>query len=185
MKIIGHKKVSRLAIMTLFVPCFASAQPDSTPMDRNDSLINAFEVMCTLELPNFSHIDAKATAMRMHVVYDVTKPSSFGAPIRRKGRSSALTMGSFGLLSDALTGPKGTVDSCVVFGQIDDADAFQAAFMKTIKSAPTLQNVDATGAPVSVWRDYLGPGTTLIFRITGKGNGASAMLALTSLKPAK
>ncbi|WP_347556937.1 hypothetical protein [Robbsia sp. KACC 23696] len=185
MEVMLRKKIVLLLACISFLPRFTVAQTDKLPMNRNDSLINAFEVMCNLELPNFTHIDAKATAMRMHVVSDVTSSSTYGAPIKRKGWTGSLTTGTFGLLADEVTGPKGVATSCGVVGSVGNAEAFRAAFLKQMKIAPTAQSIDPSGAPVIVWRDYVGTGTTLVFRTLSKEAHTTVTMALISVMPAK
>jgi hypothetical protein len=176
-------KIRRLVALPLLIPFCAAAQSAPKPMDLDHSVLNAFQVMCNLELPDFSRIDAKATAMRMHVQSEASAPSANGTVTRRKAWVGGLTTGPFALLLDEMDGPKGTVTSCAVAAQVPDANAFRIATIDDLRLPSTNQQLDPTGAKESEWRDVSGPGTTLILRAIVKGETSSVMVKLVSMHP--
>lgn len=150
-------------------------------MDRDHSVLNAFQVMCNLESPDFSRIDAKATAMRMHVQSEASGPSANGTVTRHKVWVGGLTTGPFALLLDEMDGPKGTATACAIAAQVPDADAFRIATIDGLKLTSTSEQLDPTGAKQSEWRDVSGPHTDLVLRTIVKGETASVMVKLVSM----
>lgn len=91
----------------------SAAETKALPIPHNheQALINAFEVMCNLELPNFEHLAARATAMRMQPqdVARLALPNNL--TLRRKAWNGKLTTGPFSLLVDETSGPTGSGQS--------------------------------------------------------------------------
>src|SRR5258707_14258530 len=105
-------RYSLLGLIVLFVigaaPLARAADDKKLPLTRDESVINTFQVMCNLELPNFAHIDEKATAMQMHVLGNSETPSPGNTVTRTKSWAGGLTTGPFVLLLDEMSGSKGT-----------------------------------------------------------------------------
>ena len=159
-----------------------SANP-SAP-SRSQSMIDTFQVMCTLELPDFERIAAKATVLRMRPEAD-SKPSAPGdSGFRSKSWIGNLTTGPFVLLLDETTGPKGKATSCAIVGEVPDLDAFRAdavAAMKLPAAAPPEMGND--GSRSFIWDHSFGPGTTLILRDFKPAGKPGIMLKLISAEP--
>lgn len=66
------------------VAAHAESETTAPSFNRAQSVINAFQVMCTLELPKFDAIAAKATAMRMQLQSDNKAPGPGGTNVRQK-----------------------------------------------------------------------------------------------------
>ena len=140
-----------------------SAEPAAP--SRSQSIIDTFQVMCTLELPDFARIDAKATVLRMRPEADSKANSPGDTGFRSKSWIGNLTTGPFVLLLDETTGPKGKATSCAIVGEVPDLDAFRAdavAAMKLPAAAPPEMGND--GSRSFIWDHSFGPGTTLILR---------------------
>ena len=85
-----------LAIAT--PPAMAESVNPSSP-GRSQSMIDTFQVMCTLELPDFERIAAKATVLRMRPEADGKLNAPGDAVIRSKSWIGNLTTGPFVLLA--------------------------------------------------------------------------------------
>lgn len=153
-------------------PRSMAASDNQSPPDRSESLINTFRVMCTFGLPNFEHIDAKATALRMRSEADSKLHSPGDTVFRSKSWIGNLTTGPFVLLLDDMSGPKGTTTSCAIVGDVPDLDAFRAETVATMKLPPVPSpEMGNDGSRSFIWNGVFGQGTTLIlrdFKPTGK-----------------
>jgi hypothetical protein len=138
---------------------------DQTPPDRSRSLIDTFQVMCTIERPNFERIDAKATALRMRAEPGGTLSSPGDTVFRNKSWIGNLTTGPFVLLLDETSGPKGKATSCAIVGEVPDLDAFRADAVEMLKLPPVPSpEMGREGSRSFIWNGALGQGTTLILR---------------------
>ncbi|HLA33930.1 MAG TPA: hypothetical protein VJ001_03580 [Rhodocyclaceae bacterium] len=162
----------------------AHAESDSSPpLKRAQSVINAFQVMCTLELPKFDDISAKATAMRMQLQSDSKTPTAGGAKTRQKAWGGGLTTGPFALFLDEMAGPKGTATGCAVAAEVPDVDAFRTEAINTMKLAlMKAPELGADGSRSYVWDGVYGPGTTLILRDFKPYGKPGAILKLLSMQ---
>ena len=143
-----------------------------------------FQVMCTLELPDFERIDAKATVLRMRPEADSKLNAPGDSEFRSKSWIGNLTTGPFVLLLDETTGPKGKATSCAIVGEVPDLDAFRAdavAAMKLPAAAPPEMGND--GSRSFIWDRGFGPGTTLILRDFKPAGKPGVMLKLISAEP--
>jgi hypothetical protein len=138
---------------------------DPTPPDRAQSLIDTFQVMCTLERPNFERIDAKATALQMRAESGSTLNSPGDTVFRNKSWIGNLTTGPFVLLLDETTGPKGKATGCAIVGEVPDLETFRTDAVNAMK-LPGVPPADigSEGSRSFVWNGALGQGTTLILR---------------------
>ena len=170
-----------LLVLWTMAPAIA-ANDAKPPMSRSASVVNAFEVLCNLELPNFDHIDAKAAAMQMRSLSDSKTPSANSTVTRRKVWGGQLTTGPFGLLLDEMSGSKGTVTSCAVVGDVPDLDAFRAEVLNTMKLSPeSPPEMGSDGSRSFLWQGVDGPGTTLILRDFKPSGKPGIMLKLVSM----
>jgi hypothetical protein len=151
-------------------------------MDRNHSVINSFEIVCNLEVPDFSHIESRATAMEMNLQKDESKRSANGTITRHEAWLGRIPTGPFVLLLDRMDGSKGTATSCAITAQVPDPDAFRVAAIETMKLPPDTTILGQTGVRSSEWRGVSGPGTTLILRDISKAGGSTVMVKLVSMR---
>lgn len=156
--------------------------PQAAEVSQAQSLINTFQIMCTLELPNFEHIDAKATAMRMQLQADSKEALPGNAVTHSKAWAGNLTSGPFGLLLDEMSGPKGKATACAIVGDVPDLEAFRSEVVNAIK----LQNVPppeirSDGSRSFIWDGIYAPGTTLIIRDFKPSGKSSVMLKLLTM----
>lgn len=161
----------------------AESETNAPSLNHAQSVINAFQVMCTLELPKFDNISAKATAMRMQLQSDNKSPGPGGTNLRQKVWGGGLTTGPFALFLDEMSGAKGTATGCAVIAEVLDVDAFRMEAMSTMKlAAMKVPELGADGSRSYVWDGVYGPGTTLFlrdFKLSGKPR---AMLKLQSMQ---
>ena len=159
----------------------AAAEDNPLHFNRAQSVINAFQVMCTLELPKFERIDQKASAMKMQLQSSNSGPSAGNNVTRSKSWFGALTDGSFMLLLDELSGADGQTTSCAIVADVPDRDAFRAEAIRTMKlpeaPAPELR---ADGSRSYFWDGALGPGTTVLDRDFQPSGKPGVMLKLLS-----
>ena len=179
----------RHSVLGLIFLSFMSVTPRSQavgdnelPFNRAQSVINTFEVMCNLELPNFERIDSKAAAMRMQLQVD-NKVALQGDAVRHsKAWMGSLTTGSFALLLEEMSGAKGRLTSCAIVGEVPDVDAFRAEAVNTMKlpAVPTPE-IGGDGSRSFIWDRISGPGTTLILRDFKPSGKPGVMLKLLSM----
>src|SRR4029079_14078310 len=133
----------------------------SPPPSRSQSMIDTYQVMCTLELPDFERIAAKATVLRMRPEADSKLNTPGDTVFRNKSWIGNLTTGPFVLLLDETTGPKGKATSCAIVGEVPDLDALRGddgAAMKLPAAPPPDMGHD--GSRSFIWDHIFGPGTT-------------------------
>jgi hypothetical protein len=177
-----------LSLIGLVFLLFATATPramaaaDSQPSpSRSQSMIDTFQVMCTFELLNFEHIDAKATALRMRTEADSKLNSPGDIVFRNKSWIGTLTTGPFVLLLDEMSGPKGKATSCAIVGDVPDLDAFRAETVATMKLSPVPSpEMGSNGSRSFTWDRIFGQGTTLVLRDFQPTGKPGVMLKLIS-----
>jgi hypothetical protein len=180
-------RIRHFSLACVLVACFSisNAEPDSgnPPLNRAQSVINAFQVMCTLELPKFDEIAAKATAMRMQLQADNKSPPSGDTTRRQKVWGGGLTTGPFALLLDEMAGPKGTATGCAVAAEVPDVDALRSEAINTMKlAAMKSPEFGPDGSRSFVWDGVYGPGTTVIVRDFKPSGKPGVMLKLLSMQ---
>src|SRR6476646_5167838 len=114
-----------LLLAVFSAPLSRAAGEAKLAVTHAQSVINAFQVMCTLELPNFDHIAEKAGAMRMILQHNSEAPSPGNTVTRSKSWAGALTTGPFVLLLDEMSGTKGKSTSCAIVADVGDTEAFR------------------------------------------------------------
>jgi hypothetical protein len=163
----------RLAVACLVVlACMSASSPspavsETAALDtRTASIINAFQVMCTLELPNFAHIEEKAIAMRMKRQVDKTEATPGNTSTRSTLWVGTLSSGPFVLLLDEMSGARGKSTSCAIaVNGAPDTDAFRAAAVK-VMNLPTVPQPEmrSDGSRSFIWDGVFGKGTTFLVR---------------------
>ncbi|WP_156116793.1 hypothetical protein [Massilia sp. 9096] len=133
-----------------------------SPAERDGSLINAFQVMCTLQTPDFDHLSGQAGAMRMKMLGDDTSTTPTGETIHEKAWFGMLTTGSFALRTEQMRGIKGVSTSCAIEGSVADVAAFRDAAIKTLRLGPSSEQRTAEGVHATYWDGYGGEGDTLV-----------------------
>ncbi len=142
-----------------------AASDNHLPQNRSQSVINAFQVMCTLELPNFEHISAKATAMKMGLQVDEKQASLDDVVTRRKSWVGNLTTGPFVLFLDEMSGSKGKSTACAVAAVVPDTDMFRSEAVTMIKlQTDPKPEIDRDGSRSFVWNGVFGPESIVILR---------------------
>jgi hypothetical protein len=178
----------RLSLVGIVFVMFAIAPPSSMAENanppaptRSQSMIDTFQVMCTIELPDFERIDAKATALRMRPEADSKLNARGDAVFRNKSWFGNLTTGPFVLLLDETTGPKGKATSCAIVGEVPDVDAFRANAIEAMRlPAEAAPEMGSDGSRSFVWDRIFGPATTLIVRDFKPAGKPGVMLKLIS-----
>jgi hypothetical protein len=162
----------------------AAAEDNQLHLNRAESVINAFQVICTLEPLSFERIDQKATAMGMQLQLNQTGPSAGNTVTRSKSWFGALTDGPFILLLDELSGGTGKTTSCAIVADVPDRDDFRAEAIRTMKlPEPPAPEFHQDGSRSYFWDGALGPGTTILdrdFAPTGKPGVMLKLLSTTS-----
>jgi len=171
-------------LLAISTPRAMAESATSPPPSRSQSMIDTFQVMCTLELPDFERIAVKATVLRMRPEADSKLNAPGDTVFRNKSWIGNLTTGPFVLLLDETTGSKGKATSCAIVGEVPDLEAFRAdavAAMKLPAAPPPDMGND--GSRSFIWDHIFGPGTTLILRDFKPSGKPGIMLKLISAEP--
>ncbi len=182
--------IRNFSLAWIWITCFAlaHAEPDNgnPPLNRAQSVINAFQVMCTLELPQFDAIAAKAIAMHMQLQGDDKAAASGDTTHRQKVWGGGLTTGPFLLLLDEMAGSKGRATSCAVVADVPDVDALRTEAMKAIKAMKLMDTkapeFGVDGSRSFFWDGAYGQGTTMIVRDFKPSGKPGVMLKLVSMQ---
>ncbi|MBT0571657.1 hypothetical protein KIK84_15125 [Curvibacter sp. CHRR-16] len=183
---ISHISRMRHLALAGILFCFASvttAEPEggASLLKRDQSVINAFQVMCTLELPKFETIATKAEAMQMRPVTENKLPAPGGVIARLKVWSNGLTTGAVVLTLEEVTGPKGTVTSCAVVADIQDTEALRNEAINTLKlTAIKSPESDRDGRRSFIWEGAYGSETTVVIQDFKPSGKPGIMLKLES-----
>jgi hypothetical protein len=157
------------------------AEDNPAHLNRAQSVINAFQVICTLKLPTFERLDQKATTMRMQLQLNESVPSAGNTVTRSKMWAGDLTDGPFFLLLDEMSGAKGKTTSCAIVADVPDRDAFRAEAIRTMKlpDAPAPE-FRGNGSRSYFWDRAFGVGTTVLDRDFAPNGKPGVMLKLLS-----
>lgn len=145
----------------------AGADRAPPPMDGTAALVNAFEVICTLNALDVDVLSAYAKGVRLTPLGDTAGSTPTGEKVRERRWAGTLTTGPFVLRVEEMRGAKGVVTACAIDGPVTDADAFRAAVMRSqgLATAPAPQQVDGT---TTYYWDHVGQGaggdTSLVVR---------------------
>lgn len=128
-----------VTVVTICLATFAASVAHANP--RSASLINSFEVLCNLELPNMAHIAAKAEAMHLRA----GPPANNGA-VHMQMWIVPLTTGSHILVASEADGPRGHVTTCGIHASDADGADFARELVATLKlGAPQKETTSADG----------------------------------------
>jgi hypothetical protein len=92
---------------------------------RSASLVESFRRFCTLELPTFSQLDAKATAMGLSLTEQREESLGHGLRSRVKGWRVSDVYGAHELGAVEVSGPDGGGVTCVLVAETRGDDAKQ------------------------------------------------------------
>lgn len=122
------------------------------PFTRDQSVINAFQIMCQLSTLKFDSLSARAMAMRMVLQDNQKTPSSHGTMIQSKSWIGNLTTGPFIYMLEEMSGPKGVSTSCAVVADVSnqDADRLEAIKELNLKKMPSL-DIGGDGSRTYIW----------------------------------
>lgn len=139
----------RLAVTAFAICLMGLAAGAAHANPRSASLINSFEVLCNLELPNMAHIVAKAEAMRLRAGPPVGSGSVHG-----QMWVVPLKSGPHILIASEGTGPNGHVTSCGIHASDADGADFAQELIVTLKlGAPQKDTMSADGQTRNrMWR---------------------------------
>lgn len=173
----------RLALLLCTLsPLFAHARSDvAAPVDHAHALDNAFGVMCQIEAPDFDHLVAKATAMRMKVLNERTSTTPTGEAVLERAWVGMLKTGPFALRAEQMSGPKGIVTTCAVEGPVPSVDAFRDIVIGAHHVNPAQQAQMVDGSPTYYWDNFSGDGSTLIMRTMEQPTAHFVQLKLVNM----
>lgn len=153
-----------LVLCTLF-PLQAKAVDDpKAPIDRARSLLNSFDVICNLAPPDFDHLTAQATAMRMKILDEKSEMTASGETVQRKAWFGMLTSGPLALRIDKMSGSRGVVTTCAIEGPVPDVDAFRKIVIKSHRLNVMQEPQMVDGTRTYYWDNYSGDESTLMVR---------------------
>ena len=152
------------------------------PQNYDQALINTFAIMCTLELPNFDHLDARATAMRLQPQKAVPLQLPNGVTLRRKVWGGNLTMGIFTLYVDEISGPTEIITTCANSGNVSDVNSFRAEVMREFRLPTEPKPIFIGGHRAFIFENYAGNGTSLILDDLTPSGLPSIQIKLSSIK---
>lgn len=152
------------------------------PQNHDQALINAFEVVCNLELPNFDHLAARATAMRMQPQDVAPLPVPDNVTLRRKAWNGKLTTGPFSLLVDETSGSMGTITTCAIASSVPDVNAFRAEVMRELRLSTEPQPSFLGGHRAFIFKNFQGNGTGLVVEDLTPSGRPGVMIKLSSFK---
>jgi invasion protein IalB len=160
-------KPMRSALLALIVCAACSSTASAAgqakpPVGRDASIINAFQVMCTLQLPDLDHLSGQANAMRMKAIGDDTSTTPTGETIRSKAWFGMLTSGPFALRAEQMRGVKGVSTSCAIEGTVANVAAFRVAAIETLRLGTSSEQRTIEGSHATYWDGYAGQGSTLV-----------------------
>jgi hypothetical protein len=146
--------------------------------DRIASLINSFQVLCTLEAPVFEWIDQKAMAMNLPVRQDIGQSKDSGAFVHSKSWLVTLTTGPHELLAAEANGPQGYIKSCGISAPDPNGESFKHELVSIMKlGPPSSETITQDGVMrVTEWKDAFGAGTLLRLVDATPKNKPGAML---------
>ncbi|WP_434713592.1 hypothetical protein NMA58_25030 (plasmid) [Rhizobium sp. YTUHZ045] len=130
--------------------------------NHDDSVINAFQIMCTLEPENFEHISATAQAMFMRKSIDKTEKQSGDITRHLQVFEGALSTGPFSLLLEKISGPTIDATNCGIASNALDKRSYFDDLVRTLHlSQNSSRRIGLNGNEVTTWADVYGPHTFL------------------------
>jgi len=155
--------LSFLLIAVLFFQFLAYSE-NQHPLTRSQSVLNTFQVLCTLEAFDFERLNARAEAMHMLLQEDKQAPSVQNTVMRSKSWLGFLKTGPFLLQVEEMSGAKGVSGSCAVVADVPDVDGFRTETVKDMHLKDLSPEIGHDNSRSYVWEKVYGQGTTLIIR---------------------
>ncbi len=147
-----------------------------------DSVINAFEVMCTVEPVNFDRISARALAMRMQAGADKADEEVPGVKRHVRSFEGSTAKGPWTLMIEKIESPAVNAATCGVAARISDKASYIANITQRLQ--PKGQRVQQTlpdGNRVTFWPDAYGP--NIMLNITELAGDNGIIIQLLDAKP--
>jgi hypothetical protein len=177
---LSFRKNGALALGML-LPLGVGMAEGGAPMDRAHSLFNAFEVMCNLDIPNIDALTARASAMRMVALEDLSGPVAPAETLRKKSWTGPLTTGPFVLRAETLSGPKGITTACSVEGAVPDVAQFREVVIRDLRLGVPSESQNSGGSASDYWDGYVDKGSTLVIRSSPKGAAKFVQVKLLNM----
>jgi hypothetical protein len=153
--------------------------------ERVVALVNSFQVFCTLEVPDFAALDAKATAMKLSVLDDLGTPRRDGFFVHSKSWLMPLTTGTLAVGAAESRGPKGEVVGCSIYAPDARGDEVKRELMRAMDIGdPFNENVADDGQRVTVWRTKMGSDDVTVM-LAGPADAPGFHLTLMQELPAR
>jgi len=147
-----------------------------------DSVINAFQVMCTVGTLDFDQLSAKASAMRMVKSSDKTEQESATATRQVQSWEGSLTDGPWTLLLEKIVSPAVHANVCGVAANIDNKADYRANIIQRLHlKGDGDQHVFPNGNQETYWKNAYGVGT--VISITEIANGKGMIINYTVVNP--
>ena len=147
-------------------------------LDRTDSLINSFEVLCTLESPDFDRIDRRATAMQLKVQEDINRALGPGTVGRSKSWIATLTTGPHQWVVSDVKSPTTHEVDCGISAPDADSVEFKKKLIEQLKLGdPTsFDEEHSAHLNVTIWQNAFGPHSALRLMDGPTGNTRGVMV---------
>ena len=159
-----------------------AAAAEEAKLTRDESLINAFQIMCFLEPALvYDRIDTRAAAMRMVTMRVQAPTEANGIAARGHIWGGHLTDGPFVLHLYEQRHAGEAATSCGVSGPVAAADTFRDDMVRVMRMPPLpAATVGADGSRAYIWNDYLAANHRLILRsLVGPDGKTSVMITLS------
>lgn len=130
---------------------FQQDTENTLSFNRDQSLINRFQVMCMPELSNFDLLQQRAMIMPMKLISDKKSTSPDGVITREKTHMGILTTGPFYLILKDITDKDGKAISCAVAGEILNPDDFRAEAIDMMGLPPAAKPIEYDGGKIFLW----------------------------------
>jgi hypothetical protein len=136
-----------------------------------------------LNTPNFEHLNAQATAMRMKVLGDISETTPAGETVQRKGWVGMLATGPFALYIEKMSGTKGVATSCAIEGPVPNMDEFREIVIKALNLTTSPEEQTIEGARAYYWDDH--SGRTVVVRNMERSSGHFVQVKLVNMANAE
>jgi hypothetical protein len=171
----GRKRLlMRIFLATIFALLGESLAKAS---ERAWTLVNSFQVMCTIEPLDFARSEERATAMRLPVRQELkTPPNPNGYFARSKSWLLPLKTGPHEFAVSEAHGPKGDVKSCGIGAGDVTIEDFRSELTKAMKlGRPTKETLSPDGAQrLTLW--LWGPDRNKLILADGSPKGQSGII---------
>lgn len=176
-----------MKLTTTVICLLALCSGNADAADRNASLINSFQVFCTLESPVFAHIDQKAAAMRLAVHRDIGASKTDGYFAHSETWFVSLTTGPHELVASEGNGPNGHGSDCGISAPDPNGETFKKDLVAEMKlGQPTKEFTSANGQMhFTIWEGVFGAGSSLRLMDATPNGYPGAALFYDTMGPTK